>query len=234
MSHGWAFVLLGLLGAYHGLNPAMGWLFAVGLGLQERSRRAVLRSLLPIALGHECSILLVAALVLGLDVVADSTAVHVCAGVALTAFGVFRFVKPRAHFRWTRMRVNRRELSWWSFLMSTAHGAGLMVAPVLIGAGAASSAQADQMPGMSMPGMTMSSPVVHDHELAHVHDAALSLPGSALGLLLHVTSMVLVMGVVAVVVYDRVGVRVLRRAWLNTEWLWAGAFVLAGVVTLFT
>ena len=237
MSHGWAFVLLGLLGAYHGLNPAMGWLFAVGLGLQERSRRAVLRSLLPIALGHECSILLIAALVLGLGVVADSTALHVGAGVALMAFGIFRFVKPRAHFRWTKMRVNRRELSWWSFLMATAHGAGLMVAPVLIGAGAASSAQADQMKmpaGMAMPGMTMSSPVSHDHELAHVQHAALSLPGSALGLLLHVTSMVLVMGVVAVVVYDRVGVRVLRRAWLNTEWLWAGAFVLAGVVTLFT
>jgi hypothetical protein len=236
VSHGWAFVLLALLGAYHGLNPAMGWLFAVGLGLQDRSRRAVLRSLLPIALGHECSIVLIAALVLGLGVVADSTALHVGAGVALMGFGIFRFIKPRAHFRWTKMRVNRRELSWWSFLMSTAHGAGLMVAPVLIGAGAASSAQADQtsMPGMSMPGMDASSPVAHDHELAHVHDAALSLPGSVIGLLLHVTSMILVMGVVAVVVYDRVGVRVLRRAWLNTEWLWAGAFVLAGVVTLFT
>jgi hypothetical protein len=189
----WAFVLLGLLGAYHGLNPAMGWLFAVGLGLQERSRRAVLRSLLPIAIGHECSIVLIAALVLGLGVVADSTVLHVCAGVALIGFGGFRFIKPHAHFRWTKARVNRRELSWWSFLMSTAHGAGLMVAP-----------------------------------------AALSLPGSALGLLLHVTAMILVMGVVAVLVYDRVGVAVLRRAWVNTDWLWAGAFVLAGVVTLFT
>jgi hypothetical protein len=231
MTGAWPYVLLGLLGAYHGLNPAMGWLFAVGLGLQERSRGAVLRSLLPIALGHECSILLVAALVLGLGVVADSTVLHVGAGLSLIGFGVFRFVKPHAHFRWTKMRVNRRELSWWSFLMATAHGAGLMVAPVLIGAGAASSAQADQM---AMPGMHMGSPVVHDHELMHVQSASLSLPGSALGLLLHVTSMVLVMGVVAVVVYDRLGVRVLRRAWVNTEWLWAGAFVLAGVVTLFT
>jgi hypothetical protein len=85
-----------------------------------------------------------------------------------------------------------------------------------------------------MPGMDMTSAVAHDHELAHVQSASLSLPGSALGLLLHVTSMILVMGVVAVVVYDRVGVAVLRRAWVNTEWLWAGAFVLAGVVTLFT
>jgi hypothetical protein len=107
----WAFVLLGLLGAYHGLNPAMGWLFAVGLGLQERSRRAVLRSLLPIAIGHEVSIVLIAALVLGLGVVADSTVLHVTAGIALIGFGVFRFVKPHAHFRWTKMRVNRRELS---------------------------------------------------------------------------------------------------------------------------
>src|ERR1044071_2893234 len=137
-------VLLGLLGAYHGLNPAMGWLFAVGLGLQERSRRAVLHSLLPIAFGHECSIVLIAALVLGLGVVADSMVLHVGAGVALIAFGLFRFIKRHAHFRWTKMRVNRRELSWWSFLMATAHGAGLMVAPVLIGAGAASQASASE------------------------------------------------------------------------------------------
>jgi hypothetical protein len=226
----WAFVLLGLLGAYHGLNPAMGWLFAVGLGLQERSRKAVLRSLLPIALGHECSIVLIAALVLGLGVVADSTVLHVTAGIALIGFGLFRFFKPHAHFRWTKMRVNRRELGWWSFLMSTAHGAGLMVAPVLIGA-AAASAQADQV---HMAGMSMGSPVAHDHELAHVQSASLSLPGSALGLLLHLTAMILVMGVVAVLVYDRAGVAVLRRAWVNTDWLWAGAFVLAGVVTLFT
>jgi hypothetical protein len=213
----WAYVLLGLLGAYHGLNPAMGWLFAVALGMQERSRKAVLRSLLPIAIGHECSILLVAALVLGLGLFTDSTALHVGAGVSLIAFGIFRFVKPRAHFRWTKMRVNRRELSWWSFLMSTAHGAGLMVAPVLIGAGAAGTAQASS-----------------DHELQHVQTAALSVPGSALALLLHVASMILVMGIVAVVVYERLGVAILRQAWLNTEWLWAAAFILAGVTTLFT
>src|SRR3712207_6771871 len=138
----WPWLLLGLLGAYHGLNPAMGWLFAVSLGMQERSRAAVLRALPPIALGHEASIVLVALLVTVLGVVADAQVLHVGAGVALVAFGVFRFVKPRWHPRWTRMRVNRRELTLWSFLMSTAHGAGLMVAPVLLGAGAAAEAQA--------------------------------------------------------------------------------------------
>jgi hypothetical protein len=211
----WPYVLLGLLGAYHGLNPAMGWLFAVALGMQERSRRAVLRSLVPIAIGHECSIVLVAVLVVGLGLLADTHALHVGAGIALIAFGAFRFVRPRAHFRWTRLRVNRRELGWWSFLMSTAHGAGLMVAPVLIGAGAAEAAASD-------------------HDVAHVQAAVISPLGGGLALLLHVASMMAVMAVVAVVVYEKLGVAILRSAWVNTEWLWAGAFVLAGVVTLFT
>jgi hypothetical protein len=216
VSHAWPWILLGLLGAYHGVNPAMGWLFAVALGMQERSRRAVVRSLLPIAIGHECSILLVAGLVLGLGLLTDTTALHVGAGVALVAFGVFRFLKPRAHFRWTTMRVSRRELSWWSFLMSTAHGAGLMVAPVLIGAGAVGTAEAS------------------DHELHHVQMAGMALGPAALALLMHVAMMVAVMGAIAVVVYEKLGVAILRQAWINTEWLWAGAFVLAGAVTLFT
>ena len=212
----WPYVLLGLLGAYHGLNPAMGWLFAVALGMQERSRRAVLRSLVPIAIGHEASIVLVAVLVVGLGVFADAQALHVGAGIALIAFGIFRFARPRAHFRWTKLRVNRRELGWWSFLMSTAHGAGLMVAPVLIGAGAASSATASE------------------HDVAHVREAVISPLAGGLALLLHVAAMMLVMAVVAVVVYEKLGVAVLRSAWLNTDWLWAGAFVMAGVITLFT
>jgi hypothetical protein len=213
----WPYILLGLLGAYHGINPAMGWLFAVAIGMQERSRGALLRSLWPIAIGHECSIVLIAAVVLGLGLFADSAALHVGAAIALIVFGVFRFIKPHAHFRWTQMTVNRRELGWWSFLMSTAHGAGLMVTPVLISAGAADAARASS-----------------DHEIQHVQTASLSLLGSGFALLLHVASMILVMGIVAVVVYDKLGVAIVRQAWLNTEWLWAGAFVLAGVVTLFT
>jgi hypothetical protein len=214
----WPYILLGLLGAYHGLNPAMGWLFAVALGMQERSRRAVLRSLVPIAIGHECSIVLVAVLVVGLGLIADTHVLHLGAGLTLIAFGIFRFLKPRAHFRWTTMRVNRRELGWWSFLMSTAHGAGLMVAPVLIGAGAAGTAQASST----------------DHDLQHVHAAMISPAAGGLALLLHVASMMLVMAIVSVVVYEKLGVAILRNAWLNTEWLWAAAFVMAGFVTLFT
>ena len=210
----WALLVIVALGAYHGLNPAMGWLFAVALGMQDRDRKAVLRALPPIAIGHELSLVLVAAAVLGLGLLTDPSVLRLAAGIALILFGIFRFAKPRAHFRWTTMRVNRRELAWWSFLMSSAHGAGLMVAPVLIG-GAASEAAA------------------HDHAVEATGGGVELLTG-ALGLLLHVGAMVAVMGVVAVLVYDKLGVAVLRRAWINLDAVWAGAFVLAGLLTLFT
>jgi hypothetical protein len=212
----WAWVLIAALGAYHGLNPAMGWLFAVGLGMQERDRRAVLRALGPIALGHEASVVLAAALVLGLGLLTDTTVLHMGAGIALVLFGIFRFVKPRAHFRWVKARVTRGELAWWSFLMSTAHGAGLMVAPVLLGASAAGEAEAQ------------------DHTIAAVEQHGLSILGSGVAVVLHVAAMVLVMGVVAVLVYDRWGLSFLRRRWVNLDGVWAGAFVLAGVVTFFS
>jgi hypothetical protein len=215
MSNDTAWLTLAALGAYHGVNPAMGWLFAVSRGLTERRRSAVWRSLVPIAIGHELSIAVVALVVLGLSVAVDPGALHLVAAIALVAFGIFRFVKPRAHPRWTTMRVSDRELTLWSFLMSSAHGAGLMVAPVLIG--------------------------LQDHlDTAHVaeHQRAdlamvsrLPLPQTGLGILLHVGVMLLVMGAVAIVVYERVGLEILRRAWINTDHLWAGAFLLAGVVT---
>ena len=215
MDGAWPWILLALLGAYHGLNPAMGWLFAVGLGLQEGDRRAVLRALAPIAIGHEASIVVVAALVLGLGVLADSDALHLGAAAVLVAFGIFRFVRPRAHPRWTTMRVSRGELTWWSFLMSSAHGAGLMVAPVLIGGGAAA-AGAD--------GGT----------LGHVDADGLGVLTAVLAVTVHVAAMLAAMAAVALVVYDRFGTALLRKAWVNLDGVWAGAFVVAGVITFFT
>jgi len=215
VTHDAAWLTLAGLGAYHGVNPAMGWLFAVSRGMQERSRRAVLRSLVPIAIGHEISIALVAALVVGLSVVADSSTLRIVAAATLFCFGVFRFVKPRAHFRWTSMRVSDRELTLWSFLMSTAHGAGLMVAPVLIGL---------------QGSIDRSGAQAHDRADLSLLNASLGV--GAVGIALHVIAMLSVMGVVAVLVYDRLGLKVLRTAWLNTDQLWAGAFVLAAAITL--
>jgi hypothetical protein len=203
-----AWATLAVLGIYHGVNPAMGWLFAVNRGMQERSRRAVFRSLVPIAIGHEASIALGAVLVLLLNTSTDPLALRVGAATVLVAFGIFRFVKPRAHFRWTSMRVTDRELGVWSFLMSTAHGAGLMVAPVILGLRA-----------------------------SHAHDDMAMLSGgpidiAAVGVAVHVAAMIAVMGAIAFVVYERVGLQILRKAWLNTDHVWAASFVLAGIVTL--
>ena len=203
-----ALLTLAGLGVYHGVNPAMGWLFAVSRGMQERSRRAVFRSLVPIAIGHEASIALVALLVIALSTTTDPMALRIGAAIALIAFGIFRFIKPRAHFRWTSLRVSDRELGVWSFLMSTAHGAGLMVAPVVLGIEASNNSHDD----MAM----ITGPI----------DA------TAIGVAVHVLAMVAVMAAIAFVVYERVGLQVLRRAWVNTDQVWAGAFILAGIVTL--
>jgi hypothetical protein len=211
----WAWIALALLGAYHGVNPAMGWLFAVGLGMQDRDRRSVLRALPPIAIGHELALAVVAALVIGVGLAADPQALHLGAAAVLIGFGLFRFAKPRSHPRWTTMRVTRGELTWWSFLMSSAHGAGLMVAPVLLGAGAG---DAEAHAGHS-----------HEHAIA-----TLTAPESLLAITVHVGAMLLVMGVVALLVYEKLGLAVLRRAWINSDHAWAAAFILAGVTTLFT
>jgi len=172
----------------------------------------VVRSFLPIAAGHEAAVVVIAVLVLVLGAVTDPAVLHVGAAAVLIAFGIFRFARPRAHPRWTTMRVTRGELTLWSFLMSSAHGAGLMVAPVLLGGATASASEG--------------------HDLAMAASAPAGI--AAVGVGLHLVAMVTVMATVALLVYAKLGVEVLRRAWINTDALWAGAFVLAGVITLLT
>ena len=207
----WPWLVLAGLGAYHGINPAMGWLFAVALGLQERSRTAVLQAVLPITLGHEASIALAVLLMRAAERVAAPDVLRLAGAAGLVLFGVYKFVRPRSHPRWVGMRVTPRELVLWSFLMSTAHGAGLMLFPVLLGL----------------------------HTEAHAHAfaaivASSSLVQDAAAVLVHTLAMLAAMAVVAVLVYDKLGVGVLRRAWVNLDLLWALAFVTVGVTTLFT
>jgi hypothetical protein len=143
--------LLGL-GAFHGINPGMGWLFAVALGLQEQRRGAVLRALLPIALGHALSIGVV---VLAIGLLHDALPeawVRWPVGLGLAAFGAYKLVRCR-HPRWVGMRVSALDLTWWSFLMATAHGAGLMLAPVLLGWGRGPRTASTLIMRSIMPGM---------------------------------------------------------------------------------
>ncbi|HEY8491564.1 MAG TPA: hypothetical protein VIO14_11285 [Dehalococcoidia bacterium] len=212
MSAAWPWLTLAALGAYHGVNPGMGWLFAVARGLQEGSRRAVLLALLPIALGHELAIALVAALVLGAEVVADPGPVRLAAAAAVVAFGVYKLARPRSHPRWVGMRVSLPELGLWSFLMSSAHGAGLMLVPVLLG---------------------MDSGGEGGTILGHGVETGAVLQDAA-AVTVHTLAMLAAMGTLAVLVYEKLGVAVLRKAWFNLDVIWGTALIVAGVFTLFT
>ena len=216
MNEAWPWLALILLGAYHGINPAMGWLFAVALGLQERRRRAVYTALLPLALGHELAIALVVVAVGTLQLVAEPAMLRIVGAGALITFGIYKFAKPRSHPKWVGMRVTKPELVLWSFLMSTAHGAGLMLVPVLL-----------QLP---MP----TDHAGHTHVHTAAGNGATVMLHDLAAVVLHSGAMLLVMGVVAVVVYEKVGVTILRRAWLNLDVIWAGAAIVAGLATLFT
>lgn len=203
---------LAALGAFHGLNPAMGWLFAVARGMQEGSRRLLLTSLPPIAAGHLASVAIVAAVVSATESVLTANVVGVVGGMVLVAFGLWRLLSER-HFRWAGMRLSHPQLAGWSFLMSSAHGAGLMLLPVLTTATVAAHA---------------------DHHLAGPADTgtpAAALTGlAAAGV--HTLAMFTVMAVCAVIVYEFVGVKILRRAWFNMDKLWAGVMVGAGALTI--
>jgi hypothetical protein len=203
---GWQWLALAGLGAFHGLNPGMGWLFAVAIGLQERSLAALLRALPPIAAGHAASVLAIAGLVGVFQSVLTTRLVAIGGGVVLVGFGLWRALSKR-HFRWAGMRLSPAQLTSWSFLMSSIHGAGLMLLPVLV-AGA---------------------PPVHHHAVA---SASASLWTGLAATIIHTVAMVVVAGAVAVVVYEVVGLRILRTAWVNLDRIWAYALVGAGVATV--
>jgi|SRR5581483_9103135 len=121
-----------LLGAYHGLNPGMGWLFAVFLGLQRRSGRVLALSLVPITLGHAASVALIATVVVLAQSIVPLTPLRIVMALALLGFGAYRLRNVSRHGRWVGLNVGYRDLFWWSLLVATAHGSGLMLAPVLL------------------------------------------------------------------------------------------------------
>ena len=217
----WPWLALIALGAYHGLNPAMGWLFAVSLGLQEGRREAVLKAFWPIALGHALAVTLVVVAVLALQVVVPLEVLRYLAAGTLITFGLYKLVR-RKHPRWVGMSVGFRDLTLWSFIMASAHGAGLMLVPVLL-----------KLSG-TMHEMGHEAHEAHEHWGHSVHlfltnpEALTDLAAVAV----HTLSMFAVMAVVALLVYDRLGLMILKRTWFNVDLLWAGALVGTGVITL--
>jgi len=210
MTRATLFLML-LLGAWHGINPGMGWLFAVALGLQEQKGSAVARSLLPIALGHALAIAGVVLAVAFLGMALPVAAIRYAVAAVLLGLGIYCLMRHR-HPRWVRMQVGFRDLTVWSFLMASAHGAGLMLLPVLLGSSTVEAVSKEE---------------------AHHHISAAASPLT--GLLatgVHTASYLAVTGLVAWLVYRKLGLALLRKAWFNLDLLWAAALVVAGLATL--
>lgn len=203
---------LALLGAFHGVNPAMGWLFAVALGLQEQRRSALLAAFLPIAVGHALSIALVVTAVGLLQKIVTPTALQYASAGLLLAFGLYRLFSQNGHPRWVGMRVGFGDLTLWSFLMATAHGAGLMLTPIIL---------------------QIESVAPHDHSEHVALLAAMGMGGADLqAVIIHTTAMLAVMALMALVVYEKVGLRLLRHAWFNLDYIWTSALLVAAIITL--
>jgi hypothetical protein len=204
-------VVLALLGAYHGLNPAMGWLFAVALGLQEKRRSAVLAALVPIALGHAVAIAMAILLFRFIQHLYPGHFLKFGVAAILFALGVYRIFRS-SHPRGGGMRVGGRELLVWSFLMASAHGAGLMLVPVLL-------AQPDLTMAHTMVGSMPAGP------------PAVSMPVILLAVVVHTLALLIVAGILAIFFfesYEKVGLKLLRHTWFNFDLIWAFALLVAG------
>ena len=216
MTHLWPWLALLGLGALHGINPGMGWLFALCLGLQERRRASVLAALPPIALGHAFSVGLVVFVVAVLSTRLSPELLKYASASVLIVYGGYRAVRAR-HPRWVGMRVGFRDLTMWSFLMASAHGAGLMLLPVFL---AASSANAHAAA----------------HHGASAHAEHLSHLGGPLVLtaavIVHTLGHLIVAGLVALLFYEKLGLTILKRAWFNIDFAWALALVVTGAILL--
>lgn len=209
-------LVLVLLGAGHGLNPGMGWLFAVALGLQRQSPKAVWQALGPLAAGHALAIALALTIAILAGAVIPAGMLKWLIAALLLGFGLHRILIDR-HPRFGSMRVGPRDLTLWSLLMASAHGAGLMVVPVLLPEGAnASGGHAHHAPAALQQASLLSQPV-WDGLLASG---------------LHTAGYLLVTGIIAAVVYHKLGLRLLRKAWINLDLLWAGALILTAVVVV--
>lgn len=208
----WSWSALFLLGSYHGVNPGMGWLFAVALGLQERDRRAVWRALLPVAVGHALAVGTVVLAAGLLEVVLPLDTLKVWVAIILFGLGFYHLVRHR-HPRWGGMQVGFGDLTIWSFLMASAHGAGLMVLPILF--------------GMSAEGTPATG---HEHHMAAMAGAGTNL----LAVGVHTVGYLAVTGLLAWLVYEKLGLALLRKAWLNLDLIWAVALAATGGFVLLT
>ena len=217
MSELWPWLAVFGLGVFHGINPAMGWLFAVALGLQEQKRAAVFRALPPMVLGHALSIGIIIAAILVARVSLPPRTLKIVAAAILFAFGLYRLLRSR-HPNWVGMRVGFGDLTLWSFVMASEHGAGLMLVPFFLQSPA---------PGES-----------HHHDAHQMHAWAFAnFSGPSLltaSVAVHTFGYLVTTALLAMLVYEKLGVAILRRAWFNIDLVWMFALMMTGVFMLFS
>jgi hypothetical protein len=210
MSDQLAWPWLGLLGlgVFHGINPGMGWLFAVALGMQERKRSAVWAALVPLALGHGLATGVAVAIAVIVGVAIPVSILKWPVAATLAGLGAWRLIRHR-HFSGGGMRVGMLGLTGWSFLMASCHGAGLMVLPILLG-------------------MTSTSAhAAHQHTMAAGPDAITGFAAT----MAHMIGYLAVTALVAVVVFEKFGLSLLRRMWVNLDLVWAVALIGTAALT---
>ena len=203
----WPWLTLAGLGMYHGVNPAMGWLSAAALSLHRRRRSVVVQSLVPIAIGHLLSTAAAVEMVLVLGVIIDRRPLLMVAGGGLILWAPYHLAYGSRHLRFIGMQAGLAGLVVWSFLMASAHGAGLMLVPAVFP-------------------LCFSGGEVSGVTVAH----AIITPLAAVGV--HTAVMVTVSGTIAILVYDWIGLGFLRRGWINFDWLWAAALGVTGTIVL--
>lgn len=203
-----SWIALFALGAFHGLNPGMGWLFAVALGMQERRRQAVWRALLPLGIGHSLAVIAVVGIAIVAGLAIPMRYLQWPVALVLVVLGITRLVRHR-HPRWAQMRVNMKGLTLWSFLMASAHGAGLMVVPLFLGIAAQAEAA------------------------CHASGTTVNTPAMALGATaVHAIGYLAVTALIAVLIYEKLGLGLLRKAWINLDLIWAVALIGTGALTV--
>jgi hypothetical protein len=207
MIDGWPSLAFAGLGAFHGLNPAMGWLFAVALGMHRQSRTVVLVSLLPIAAGHAFSIAAVAGLLAATGYLVPQNEVRMGTGVLLLGWAVYHWRFGHRHRVRFGMQTGLCGLAIWSFLMATAHGAGVMLWPAL-------------MP-MCFPGAASGA------------GSIAPIAATLIGIGIHTLAMLATTVIVAGFVYEWLGLGLLPRAWINVDLVWTGALGVTGTLLLF-
>ncbi|HEY7750128.1 MAG TPA: hypothetical protein VH933_15815 [Aestuariivirgaceae bacterium] len=207
MNELWPWLALAGLGAFHGINPAMGWLFAVALGMHRGSRSVIFKALPALAIGHALSIATVAGAMTFTGIMINQRVFLAAAGMVLIAWAIYHYFFGHRHRIRIGMQTGLAGLAFWSFVMATAHGAGAMVIPAL-------------MPlCLASPGF---SPIT-----------AQAIASTALvAVAIHTGVMLVVAGIVALVVYDWIGVGILRRAWINFDAIWTIALAAMGGVLI--